>query len=515
MTAKADPPVWLITLTVMLAAFMAVIDTSIVNVALPDMSSSLGVSNSEITSVSTVYILANVIVMPLNGYMTSLMGRKYYYAFSLALFTFSSFLCGFSWNLFSLVAFRLIQGLGGGALMPTAQAILFETFPRDQLGKAMSIFGLGVIVGPALGPVLGGWLVDNYGWPLIFLINVPIGILTVFMTLSFIQNPAYHSKPKGRFDFSGLLLMIVGIASLQYVLENGQSDDWFDSRTILALTILATVSLVGFIWHELHTPNPIVNLKIYRDRTFAAGNLLGVTSGFGLYGLNLMLPLFLASILRFKAWQSGLALLPGALATAVGMPIAGRLSDKLDPRILMGTGIGFYAISGWWLGTLTAQSGFWNFIYPRMLQGFSMGFIFVPLSAATMSNISRAEMSSASGLFSLVRQLGGSFGIAILTTLLSHSTRVQYAHLADYVNMGNPQALQRFQLMQGFFQSKGFSAERALEQALYLMHGSVLSQALVLAYNNLFRLTAIIFIVSSVFLIFIRKKKHEPTPQAA
>jgi MFS transporter, DHA2 family, multidrug resistance protein len=503
---SSQTPIWLITLTVMLAAFMAVIDTSIVNVALPSISSGLGTTTVEMTSISTIYILANVIIMPLNGYMTALLGRKNYYALSLTLFTLSSLLCGLAWNLPSLVFFRLIQGLGGGALIPTAQAILFETYPRDQLGKAMGIFGMGVIVGPALGPVLGGWLVDDYGWRMIFLVNVPVGILTVLMTLRFIQNPAYHQKPEGKFDLLGLVLLIVCIGSMQYVLENGQDQNWFSSLEIVGLTLVAALGLIGFIGWELKTANPIVDLSIYRNRTFAAGNLLGVTTGFGLYGLNLILPLFLASILHYNALQSGLAILPGALATAVAMPIAGRLADRIDPRLSIGPGMLFFALSGWWLGTLTQQSGYWNFFYPRVLQGFSLGLIFVPLSTTSMSQVPRAQMSSASGLFSLVRQLGGSFGIAVLTTLLSYFARVKYAYLSEYIHASNPQAVERIQGLQKLFLSQGSDPAKAYLQAMTLISGNLRSQALILAYNHLFRLTALIFLASMVFLLFLRKK---------
>ena len=508
--AKEAPPVWVITLTVMLAAFMAVIDTSIVNVALPTMSGNLGASTSEMTTISTVYILANVIVMPLNGFLTAQFGRKFYFAVSLILFTVSSALCGLAWNLPSLVFFRLLQGLGGGALMPTAQSILFETYPREKLGQAMAIFGLGAIVGPTLGPVLGGWLVDNFGWRTIFLINVPVGIVTVMMTLAFIHNSSYHQKTEGRFDFAGLTLLIAGVCSLQYVLEKGQDEDWFASNLILGLTVVAVVGLTAFVWREMTAKNPIVNLRIYRDRTFAVGSLLGLATGFGLYGLNMVLPLFLSSILHYNAWQSGLAILPGALATGVCMPFAGRLADKIDSRFAIFPGMLMFAFSGWWLGTLTPDTGFWNFFYPRILQGFSLGLIFVPLSSTSMSQISRANMSSASGLYSLVRQLGGSFGIAVLTTLLTYFTRVKYAYLSEYVSQGNPTAESRFQLMQSFFASKGAGVDQAARQAVYLMQGSARSQALILAYNHLFRLTAVIFVICSLLVFFLQTRKAAP-----
>ena len=418
------------------------------------------------------------------------------------------FFCGVAWSLNSLIFFRVIQGLGGGALIPTAQAILFETFPREQHGKAMALFGVAAMAGPAIGPTLGGWLVDMYGWRMIFDINIIPGIIAIALTILFIKNPAYLKKPEGRFDYLGLTSLIVGVSSLQYVLEKGQEHDWFDSNLIITLTIAGIFSIVFFIIWELRAKNPIVDLSVFKDRNFTLGNIIGVVTGFGLYGLNLILPLFLSSILGYNSFETGMAILPGALATAVGMPIGGTLADKIDPRFLIAPGIFFYSVSGYMMSALTTQSGYWDFFWPRIIQGLALAFIFVPLSKITMSQLTISKMSSASGLYSLLRQLGGSIGIAILTTLLTYYSKQEYAHLSEYVNIGNQIALDRFHLFQGLMLSKGFSQERATQQALLMLKGVTQKQALMLAYDNLFRLTAFIFICSISLLLLIKGKNN-------
>lgn len=514
-TEKPDVPVWLILVTIMTGTLMAIIDSSIVNVALPTISGNLGVSPDEISSISTVYILANVVVMPLNGYLTALMGRKWYYTICLILFTVSSFLCGIAWSIDSLILFRVIQGLGGGALMPTAQAILFETYPKEKHGQAMAVFGLAAMVGPAIGPTLGGWLVENYGWRTIFNINIIPGIVASVLSLLVIKNPAYLKKPEGKFDYLGLISMVVGVCSLQYVLEEGQKNDWFDSNVILGLSITSVLSIIFFIFWELRTKNPIVDLSVFNDRNFSAGNVIGVITGFGLFGINIILPLFLSSILGYNSMESGMAIFPGAVATALCMPFVGRFADKVDPRLLIGPGVCLFALSGILMGTLTTQSGYWDFFWPRIVQGISLSLLFVPLSKVTMGQVPVMKMAGAAGLSSLLRQLGGSVGIAILTTLLTYYTRLEYGHLSDYVNTGNPIALERFRQLQGLMISKGYALDQATQQALTMLKGLTQKQALMLAYDNLFRLTSYVFIFSLFLLLFLKGKKKSSTDKSA
>ncbi|MBV8602161.1 MAG: DHA2 family efflux MFS transporter permease subunit, partial [Candidatus Eremiobacteraeota bacterium] len=428
----------MVTVTVMLGLIMAIIDATIVNVALPTMAGNLGATTDEIAWVVTAYILANVIIMPLNGWLTAMFGRQRYYATCVAAFTIASALCGFAGNIWLLVIFRVLQGLGGGALQPTAQSILFESYPPEKRGNAMAIFGLGAMVGPAIGPVLGGYIVDNWSWPVIFFINIPIGILAFLMTYMFIRDPSYIEKPEGKVDWPGLAYMTVGISAMQYVLERGQHDDWFDSDAILILTIVSAVAIGLFIYRELRIKNPVVDLFVFRSRTFAIGNIIGVISGFGLFGLNLILPLFFQNVLGFDALQAGLALLPGALATAISMPIAGRLMTKIDGRVSIAAGLLIFGAASWWMGGLDQNSGYWDIFWPRAYQGFALGFLFVPLSTATLSGVPRGELASASGMYTLIRQLGGSLGIAILTTLLQREIAIAQQALAAGVTLSSP-----------------------------------------------------------------------------
>jgi len=493
--AKAEPPVFLITLTTMLGLIMAIVDTSIVNVALTNMAGTLGASIDEVGWVATGYILATVVIMPLNGWLTARFGRKNYYAACIAIFTLASFLCGTATNVWQLVLYRVLQGLGGGALQPTAQAILFESYPPEKRSGAMAIFGLGAMVGPAIGPVLGGVIIDNFSWPLIFFINLPIGILAFVMTLRYIKNPSYIVRDDSRIDWFGLGIMTAGLAALQYVLERGQHDDWFSSSTIVTMAIIAGVGIAGFIIRELRVANPLVDLSVFRSRGFTGGNIIGIVSGFGLYGLNLVIPLFLQNVIGFDATTTGLALLPGALATAVSMPIAGRMAKFIDGRASIAVGLGMFAVGSWMLGYLNANAGIGDIFWPRILQGFALGFLFVPLTTATLAGIPRARMSNATGLYTLVRQLGGGFGIAILQLTQQRAEDGHYAALASGVTAANPAVAM---LLHG---ATNVSAQ------LHQLLGIVMLNATVMSYNDVFRLCGAIFLLSipTVFLLSGKK----------
>jgi DHA2 family multidrug resistance protein len=477
----------------MLGVIMAIIDTSIVNVALPNMAGNLGAATDEISWVATGYILANVIIMPLNGYLTALLGRKAFYAVSLIIFTASSLMCGTAGDVWTLVFWRVIQGLGGGALQPTAQAILFETYPVEKRGAAMAIFGMGAMVGPAIGPTLGGAIVDNFSWPLIFYINLPIGALALAMTFLFIRDPDYITKPSRGADWIGLGAMTAGIASLQYVLERGQREDWFDSASIVTLSIVAVVSLAFFILRELRDPQPFVDLRVFGSRSFAGGTIIGVVSGFGLYGLNLVLPLFFQGVLGFTALQTGYALLPGAVATMISMPIAGRLTSVMDARLEIAIGLAMFAAGSWAMGDLTAYAGFWDIFWPRVLQGFALGFLFVPLTTASLSEISRSAMSNATGLYTLVRQLGGSLGIALLEVIQTRREDLAQQVFAAGITLSNPNVTRMMDGMHGG------------TQALTALGGMVVQNATVVSYDYVFRFCAIVFVVSIPTVLLLKK----------
>ena len=477
----------------MLGLIMAIIDATIVNVALTNIAGNVGASIDEVSWVATGYILASVIVMPLNGWLTAYFGRKNFYAGCLAIFTIASFLCGTARSIWVLVFYRVIQGIGGGALQPTAQAILFETYPPERRGAAMAIFGLGAMVGPAVGPTLGGYIVDNYSWPLIFYINLPIGIVAFIMTMMFIPNPHFLQKPKGGIDWFGLGLLSAGLASLQYVLERGQHDDWYSSAGIWTLSIVAVVGLVWFVLKTLHDRHPLVDLDVFRYRTFTVGNIIGVVSGFGLFGTSLILPLFFQNILGFTAFDTGMALLPGAIATAISMMIVGRILNKFDPRLLVGFGMIVFGYSCWMLGGLNENGGYWDVFWPRVIQGFGLGFLFVPLSTVTLGAVPREELAGATGVSTLLRQLGGSFGIAILTTLLAREAAIAQSTLAS-----------------GVTQTHGYP--------IATLSQLVGTAAQVISYDYLFRLCAIVFFVCTPLVIFMRPSRRSgaaPIPAAA
>jgi DHA2 family multidrug resistance protein len=490
----------LITITVMLGSLMAVIDASIVNVALDTMAGNLGASVDEIGWVTTGYILSQVIVMPLNGWLTARFGRRNFYAVALVVFTVSSFLCGTASNVWILVFYRLIQGIGGGALQPTAQSILMESYPLERRPAAIAIFGVGAMVGPAIGPVLGGWFIDNYSWPLIFYVNVPIGIIAVVMTMLYIRTPAYVKRDDSPIDAVALVLLAAGLGSLQYVLEQGQRLDWFDSNLIVGLTLLSIVSMTLFVIRELRDATPLVDLRVFASRAFAAGNVITVVSGFGLYGTALILPLFLQNVLGFTPTEAGLALVPGAFATMLSLPLASRALRVADARVLIAVGLAIFAVGAWWMGALNQDAGYWDVFWPRALQGFSLGFLFVPLSTATLSEMPNARMASATGIYTLVRQVGGSFGIAVLLFLQTRFEDTAYAGLTSSVTYANPNV------------AHAVLHDGLTPAALWNM---VTLNSTVISYDMVLRLCGIVFACSIPVVIFLRAKRRARQPAEA
>ncbi|MGE5530695.1 MAG: DHA2 family efflux MFS transporter permease subunit, partial [Bacteroidota bacterium] len=422
-----------IMIALMMGTLMQMIDTSIVNVAIPTMQGNLGATLDQISWIATGYILANVITLPLTGWLSHLFGRRFYLAGSIALFTLASMFCGMSRSLPMLIFFRMLQGVGGAALMATAQATMMEIFPPAQLGMVQAIFGIGVMVGPALGPTLGGWLVDNFTWPWIFYINIPVGILATFLTLLFMHDSKYERVHGTRVDFLGIFLLAVGLGALQTLLEKGTREGWFQSNLIIWLTLAAVSGIVSFIIWELRCPHPVLNLRVLRHRGFAAGVVFGTTIGFGLYGGMFILPVFLQGIRRYTAMQSGLLMIPGAIATALAMPVAGRLVSRMVPRNLTAIGMVGALISMFMLRTVDAQTGSAQILWPLILRGASLGLIFVPMTIATLAGLPGREMGEASALYNLARQLGGSAGIAYLSTFINHRLDGHYAVLADNV----------------------------------------------------------------------------------
>ncbi len=433
--------------------------------------------------------------MPLNGWLTARFGRRNFYAACIVIFTVSSFLCGTATSVWQLVAYRILQGIGGGALQPTAQAILFESYPPEKRSGAMAIFGLGAMVGPAIGPTLGGYIVDNYSWPLIFYINLPIGIAAFFMTLAFIKDQTYIKRSTNPVDWLGLGMLTAGVASLQYVLERGQTEDWFGSQTIVIMTMISVCSIVAFIIREIRDPQPLVDLSVFKSRSFTAGNIIGIVTGFGLFGSSLMMPLYFQNVMGFTAMGTGLALLPGAITTAISMPIAGRLATWVDGRVSIGFGLVVFAIGCWLVGGLNQHAAFEDTLWPRAIQGFALGFIFVPLTTATLGEISHAKMSGATGVYTLVRQLGGSLGIAILQLYETRRQDSAYASLASGITLANQSIAN---LLHGVANQSA---------TLSNISNMVMLNAETVAYNDVFRLCAIIFLISLPSVLLLRASK--------
>ena len=509
MSGKLISNKWLITITVMTGTIMSAIDTSIVNVALPNMRGTLGASVEEITWVSTGYILSNVIIMPIVGLLSSRFGRKRFYIVSVLLFTCASMLCGFAWSLGSMVTFRIIQGIGGGALIPVSQAILRETFPPKEQAMAMGIYGLGVILGPAIGPTLGGWLTDNYSWPWIFYINVPVGILNILLVMKFIEDPPYLLREKGTFDLAGLLFMTIGLGALQIMLEKGEQKDWFASNFIISLAAISCIGLMVFIWRELTTDRPAVNLRILKDINFTSATFLGGILGLALMGSLFLLPLLLQQLLGYPAFDSGLALLPRSIAMGISMPIGGRLYNKFGPRVLIGTGLLVNAISFYEFSRLSLDMGYWDIFFPQFIQGIGFGLIFVSLSTAALSSIEKPLMTAASGLYNVIRQVFGSIGIALSATLLTQGENWNRAVLIKNMTAFRDIAPGTLNGLWPYLVTRGVNPSVAKNMALKMMDGFILRQASMLSYNHVFSLISMIFLFSIPLIIFIKDARRD------
>ena len=497
---------YLIAFAVVLAALMQVIDSSIVNVALPDMMGTLGANLDEIAWVSTGYILASVIIIPLTGWLGNFFGRKRYFVSSIIIFTVSSFLCGAAHSLTSLVLWRIVQGLGGGALMTVSQAVLFESFPPEEAGTAMALFGLGVMVGPTIGPTLGGWLVDNYGWPWIFYINIPVGILAATMIAAYVHDPEGQRKPAS-IDYQGIALLAVSVGAIQYVLEHGQRDDWFDSRFITSLVVIGVAGMIALLWRELTTDHPVIDFRVMRHRQMWVGTILGVVMGVGLYAMSFTLPVFLQQNLRMTAEQTGLTLLPGALATAVSMAVVGRLTNRIDPRLLITSGALIFAYAAWQLAHITGESGQSDFFWPLIWRGIGLGLMFVPVTTITLAELSVQELGQGTGLYNFFRQLGGSFGIAVIATLVARYTSQFRAILGEHLGVTDPTSLARLNMLTRGMIAKGADPARAHEQALRLLEGQLMGQASVIAYSRIYMLAMVLILCLIPLLLLVRTTK--------
>jgi DHA2 family multidrug resistance protein len=505
---------YIIAITVSLASVLELLDTSIVNVAIPHMMGNLGATLDQIAWVSTGYIVANVIVLPITGWLSAYFGRRRYFAGSIALFTIASFMCGNAGSLGALIFWRIVQGLGGGALLSTSQAILYEEFPREEYGTAMAIFGVGVMVGPTLGPTVGGWITDMYGWPWIFYINIPFGMLALALTMSFINDSRHQERAEG-IDWLGLGLLAVGVGSLQIMLERGERLDWLASGEVRALALSSVIALVAFIWHELHTAHPVVDLRILKSRQLAVGVLFGLVLGVCLYATVFVLPVYLQNIRNFTANQTGLVILPGALASAFTMAFMGRLQGKFDGRLSIAAGIGVFALSMWKHAHFTTESGMSDFFWPLIFRGVGLGLIFVPLTNLALADLPMSKIPNGTGLFNLMRQLGGSVGIALSATLLQRFTAIHRADLAAQVTPYAEATRERIAAITQALVSRGDLPALAQTKAIGFVNGIVTKQAMMLSFEQLFLLFGTTFVLSLPLLLLMHRNKAIPGGAAA
>ena len=495
---------YLIAFAVTLASVLELIDTSIVNVAIPHMMGNLGATLEEIAWVSTGYIVANVIVLPLTPWFADRFGRRNYYVGSITLFTIASYFCGNASSLEGLVLWRVIQGIGGGALIATAQAIMFDIFPLHERAVGMAIFGVGVMVGPSLGPTLGGWITDNYSWPWIFYINLPLGALAGFLCWRLVPEPAHDVRRSREVDWLGIALLIIGIGSLQIFLERGESRDWFDSTEIQIEAAVAIGGVLGFIWRELTTAHPAVDLRILKNRQLAGGVLFGSALGVALYASVFALPVFLQRVLGYSAEATGWILLPGAIASAATMAVMGRVMPKIDVRTSIVAGVGLYFWSMVLNSQLTVESGTSDLIWPLVLRGVGIGLIFLPLTQATVADLKPYQYGQGTGLFSLSRQLGGSFGIAIVASLIGRFSEGAYDGLRSHVTAADPVAMGRIDAATRRFMALGNPLDLAHQKALALVDFAVRKQAAVLAFEKVFLIMGIAFVAAVPLLLLFR-----------
>jgi DHA2 family multidrug resistance protein len=501
---------WLVTVAVMLVATTQVLDTSVTNVALPHMQGSLSASLDEITWVFTSFLAANAVILPATGWLVASLGRRRFFLLSTTVFLGSSLLSGAAPTLELLIAARLLQGLGGGPLIPLAQAILMEIFPPRQRGTAMAIWGLGVMVAPIVGPTVGGWITDHYSWRWIFYLNLPVGAVALALGSAFLDDapdaaPARPRAPAPRLDGLGLALLVIGVGALQVALDRGERLDWFDSTAITALVAVAVLALGAFTLWELRARHPIVDLRVLANRTFAVGTLLITVVGFGLYSSFVLLTFYAEHLLRYDAWTAGWMLAPGGVGSLISLAVGGRLADRIDPRWLVSIGAAIIAYSLYLMALLSLGADFWAVTWPRFVQGLGMGLVFVPLTTMSLAAVAPARLATASGIFNVVRNVGGSIGIAVTTTWLSRQTRAHHVALAGHVTAWSPAAAERLARLEAIYGAGGVDAGTARLQALRHLADEVQRQAAMKAFLDDFLRLAVLFVVMVPLVWLMRR----------
>jgi DHA2 family multidrug resistance protein len=522
MTATAAPPFaiapaqpvnkWLVAVSIAFGSLMATIDSSIVNVALPNIRGELGASIQEITWISTAYMVAMVLVMPLTGFLGGFFGQKRVYLTSMVLFVAGSALCGTARSLPSLVFYRILQGLGGGALQPTQQAILRQTFPPHEQGIAMAMFAMVVMIGPAIGPVLGGWITDNYSWPWIFYINLPVGLIGISMTLQNVHEPddvraanrARAELARKNLDIAGIVLMVIGVGALQYLFEEGPQDDWFDSVEIRIAAFTCVVALTGFVIRELTATAPVVNLRLFKDPTFASATLVSFVMFGMLMGSMFLLPVFTQESLHYTATLSGVVLLPRTLAMMAMSPLVGRMYNRIQPAFIVGFGILLFSIGSYQLSFITLETSATQMILPLVVTGAAFACLFVPLTTAALSKIERHLMADAAGLNSFVRQIGGSVGLTIFATLFTNYAIEAHGALSAHLTVLRPEVAAQLAQLRGAIVAHGVNPDIAQLIARAVLNGRSYAQATVLSFNRVFLFQGLLFLGVLPLLFLVR-----------
>jgi DHA2 family multidrug resistance protein len=499
----------------MLSTFMEVLDTTVVNVSLPHIAGSLSATIDEATWTLTSYLVSNAIILPLTGWLSNFFGRKRMLMLSVTGFTIASFACGLAPTLPFLVVCRVIQGACGGSLQPISQAVLLESFPPQDRGKAMGFWGLGIVVAPLLGPVLGGWLTDSYSWRWVFYINVPIGVASIIMTRLFVFDPHYIKRASSKIDYWGIGMLAVGIGLLQVVLDKGQEKDWFATMWITVVAVAAVVALVAFMFRELMIDHPVVQLRVFKDRTYSTGVFLMSMLGVGLYGTTVLIPLILQTLLGYPALRAGIAMAPRGLGSFIAMPIVGLIMSKFDPRKMLALGLFVCALTLFQFSGLDRSAGYWDFFWPQLEMGLSLGLVFVPLTTITMSGIAKEKMGNATSLFNLVRNLGGSIGISAVQTMEVRLQQTNTNVLGAHVNPFSTAARNMMNMMEGMMVSRGGDAVAAAQQARAMIFGLVQREAAMISYNTIFKSLGILFIALLPFILIMRRPSQKAPAVAA
>jgi len=500
----------IITLTAIFCALLEIVDSTIVNVALNDMKGNLGATLEDVGWVITAYAIGNVIIVPMTSWLSAQFGRRNYFGVSVIIFTVCSFLCGQATGIWELVFFRFLQGIGGGALLVTSQTIITESYPPEKRGMAQAFYGLGVIIGPTLGPPLGGYITTNFSWPYIFYINIPIGIIAAALVFEFVRSPKYSEKRSAKdIDFIGIILLALFVGSLQYVLERGHQDDWFESPLIVELTALSVISFVLFIWRELTAEHPIVELRVLKDRNLSIGTALSFVLGFGLYGSTFIIPLFTQSILNWTPLQAGMLMIPAAIATAFLMPMVGQLLTRgAKPQLLVSFGMALFAVFCFWSYTqISPTTSKDDFFWPLIVRGVGMGMLFIPITALSLSSLRGQQIGQGAAFTGMMRQLGGSFGIAVITTLIAQQNTTHYVDMISNVRADNPAYIAKFNAMKGAFMARGMAPNIAENSAIQAIGGSVMKQSAILSYMDIFLWLGVMFLIFVPMMLFVRQRK--------